>query len=60
MPKDKSAADVKSELQSVLASELASRKFSYPRSDGSPWTLALKDVADARSISRWRTTRTTA
>ena len=46
MPKDKSAADVKAELQSVLASELASRKFSYPRSDGSPWTLALKDVAD--------------
>jgi hypothetical protein len=46
MPKDKSAADVKAELQSVLASELAMRKFSYPRSDGSPWTLALKDVAD--------------
>ena len=46
MPKDKSAADVKAELQSVLASELASRKFSYPRSDGSPWTLALKDVTD--------------
>jgi hypothetical protein len=46
MPKDRSAADVKAELQSVLASELASRKFSYPRSDGSPWSLALKDVAD--------------
>ena len=46
MPKDKSAAGVKAELQSVLASELASRKFSYPRSDGSPWTLALKDVTD--------------
>ena len=46
MPKDKSVADVKAELQSVLASELASRKFSYPRSDGSPWTLALKDVTD--------------
>ena len=30
----------------VLATELASRKFSYPRSDGSAWTLALKDVVD--------------
>ena len=46
MPKDKSVADVKSELESVLASELSGRKFSYPRSDGSPWTLSLKDVID--------------
>jgi hypothetical protein len=46
MPKDKSVADVKAELQSVLTSELATRKFSYPRSDGSQWTLALKDVFD--------------
>ena len=46
MPKDKSVADVKAELQSVLASELAARKFSYTRSDGSPWTLTLKDVVD--------------
>ena len=46
MPKGKSVAAVKAELQSVLASELAARKFSYPRSDGSPWTLALKDVLD--------------
>jgi hypothetical protein len=46
MPAGKSIADVKNELQSVLASELAARKFSYTRSDGSPWTLALKDVAD--------------
>ena len=46
MPQGKSVADVKAELQSVLASELAARKFSYPRSDGSPWTLALKDVVD--------------
>ena len=46
MPKEKSVADVKAELESVLASELAARKFSYPRSDGSPWTLALKDVID--------------
>ena len=46
MPRDKTAADVKAELQSVLASELATRKFSYTRSDGSAWTLALKDVMD--------------
>ncbi len=46
MPKDKSVAGVKSELDSVLASELSARKFSYTRSDGSPWTLVLKDVID--------------
>jgi hypothetical protein len=33
-------------LQSVLASDLADRKFSYTRSDGSPWTLSLKEVLD--------------
>jgi hypothetical protein len=46
MPKDRSVADVKAELERVLASEVAARKFSYTRSDGSPWTLALKDVLD--------------
>jgi hypothetical protein len=46
MPKDKNVAEVKADLQSVLASELAAHKFSYPRSDGSPWTLSLKDVLD--------------
>ena len=46
MPKDKSVADVKAELESVLASELSARKFSYMRSDGSQWTLALKDMVD--------------
>ena len=51
MPAGKSVADVKAELQSVLASELAARKFSYPRSDGSPWTLALKDVIDRAADS---------
>ena len=30
----------------MLASELAARKFSYTRSDGSQWTLTLKDVVD--------------
>jgi hypothetical protein len=46
MPAGKSVADVKAELQSVLASELVTRKFSYTRTDGSQWTLALKDVMD--------------
>jgi hypothetical protein len=46
MPKEKSVADVKTELESVLASELSARKFSYTRSDGSAWTLALKDAVD--------------
>jgi hypothetical protein len=49
MPKDKSVADVKAELQSVLATELANRKFSYTRTDGSQWTLTLKDVIDRMS-----------
>jgi hypothetical protein len=46
MPHDKSVADVKAELETMLTSELAERKFSYTRSDGSQWTLALKDVLD--------------
>ena len=49
MPKDRSAADVKAELETTLASELAARKFSYTRTDGSQWTLALKDVLDRMS-----------
>jgi hypothetical protein len=50
MPTGKSVADVKAELQGVLASELAARKFSYTRSDGSAWTLAVKDVVDRAGI----------
>ncbi len=46
MPAGKSVADVKSDLQGILTSELAARKFSYTRSDGSQWTLTLKDVFD--------------
>jgi len=46
MPEGKSVTDVKAELESVLASELSARKFSYTRSDGSEWSLALKDVLD--------------
>jgi hypothetical protein len=44
MPHGKDIAQVKAELQTVLGQELAARTFSYPRSDGSQWTLSLKDV----------------
>jgi hypothetical protein len=46
MPDGKSVAEVKAELERVLTAELSSRKFSYMRSDGSAWTLTLKDVID--------------
>jgi hypothetical protein len=46
MPNDRTVADVKTELETMLNSELAERKFSYTRSDGSQWTLALKEVLD--------------
>jgi hypothetical protein len=46
MPAGKGVADVKAELASVLATELSTRKFSYTRTDGSAWTLTLKDVVD--------------
>jgi len=46
MPSGKNVADVKAEMQRVLAAELAARKFSYTRSDGSTWTLALKDAVE--------------
>jgi hypothetical protein len=50
MPSGKSAADVKAELQNLLAAELPGRKFSYIRSDGSPWTLTLKDVSERAGL----------
>jgi hypothetical protein len=46
MPAGKSVADVKADLERVLAAELPARKFSYLRSDGSSWTLSLQDVID--------------
>ncbi len=46
MPSGKNVAEVKAELQKVLAAELAARKFSYTRSDGSTWTLTLKDALE--------------
>jgi hypothetical protein len=46
VPAGTSIDNVKRELRDVLATELASRKFSYTRSDGSQWTLSLKDVIE--------------
>jgi hypothetical protein len=46
IPPGKSAAQVRNELQAALMSELASRKVTYTRSDGSQWTLSVKDVLD--------------
>jgi hypothetical protein len=46
MPREKSVADVKAGLEAKLATELAGRTFSYKRSDGSDWTLTLKEVID--------------
>ena len=52
MPRDKNVEQVKAELQSILASELAARSFSYPRTDGSPWTLTVKDVVERVTVAR--------
>ena len=46
IPAGKSVADMRGELQNALASELAARKITYTRSDGSQWTLSVKDVVD--------------
>src|SRR5262249_5975728 len=46
MPRDKSVAEVKAELQRVLASALMTRRFSSPGSDGSAWKPTLRDVID--------------
>ncbi len=50
MPPGRSVTEVKAELQNMLGSELAARKFSYTRSDGSPWTLTIKDVVERASL----------
>jgi hypothetical protein len=50
IPDGKSAAEVEAQLREVLASDLAMRKFSYTRSDGSPWPLSLKDVIDRTAV----------
>lgn len=44
MPSGKTPAEVKADLDGLLARELDDRKFTYPRSDGSSWELKLSDV----------------
>ena len=44
MPAGKTPEQVKAELEATLQSELAARKFSYTRTDGSSWTLTLDDL----------------
>ncbi|RTL49541.1 MAG: hypothetical protein EKK40_14375 [Bradyrhizobiaceae bacterium] len=49
MPRGQSVAQVQADLQNMLASELSTRKISYPRTDGSTWTLTLADVVNRAS-----------
>jgi hypothetical protein len=44
MPAGETPAEVRAELEATLDSELAARKFSYTRTDGSSWTLKLDDL----------------
>jgi hypothetical protein len=41
---DASPADLRARLEALLAEEAATRRFTYTRSDSSPWTLTLGDV----------------
>ncbi|MCL2716746.1 MAG: hypothetical protein FWD68_19850 [Alphaproteobacteria bacterium] len=50
MPDNRSVDEVTAELRTVLESELASRKITYTRSDGSPWTLTLKEILDRAAL----------
>jgi hypothetical protein len=49
MPSGVPSAKVKGELSARLAQELATRTFSYVRSDGSEWVLRLADVVDRQA-----------
>jgi hypothetical protein len=44
MPAGKSPTEVRGELQALLDAELKGRRFTYTRSDGSPFSLSLADV----------------
>jgi hypothetical protein len=46
MPAGNPPAEVRAELEKRLAEELAKRRFSYTRSDGSSFELALADVVE--------------
>ena len=46
MPGGQTPETVRAALEARLTSELASRKFTYVRTDGSDWSLRLQDVVD--------------
>lgn len=46
MPAGKPMSEVKADMEKVLSAELIERKITYTRSDGTPFTLSLKDVID--------------
>jgi hypothetical protein len=46
MPAGKTPAEVKAQLDALLAEELSKRTFVYQRTDESNWKLALQDVID--------------
>ena len=51
IPEGRSTESVRSELEAMLARELASRRITYRRSDGSEWTLTLADLLErARAL----------
>jgi len=56
MPRDKSVADVKTELEGVLASELSARKFRIRAAMAPPGRSRSRTCSTAPRISRWRTT----
>lgn len=49
MPNGRSGEEVSAELQGVLTGQLSERGFTYVRTDGSPWTLKLRDVIDRQA-----------
>jgi len=44
VPADRSAGDVRADLERILGEAAVARRFEYTRSDGSSWTLTLGDV----------------
>jgi hypothetical protein len=46
MPAGQTPETVKAALEARLATELSTRRFTYVRTDGSDWSLTLKDVVD--------------
>jgi len=46
LEKGRSLSAVRSDLENMLEHELASRSFTYQRSDGTPWKLRLSEVIE--------------